>query len=129
MDTGRASPRRLAPAPVDFRTEFGRLAPTLLPIALGYHLSHYLTVLLVNGQYWLAALADPLGSGTPIIGPGQALLVIGGHLLAVALAHLTALDLHRGDRRGAAIGQLPLAVLMVLYTALGLWLLATPAGA
>ncbi|HUF57333.1 MAG TPA: hypothetical protein VMM55_12315, partial [Thermohalobaculum sp.] len=142
--------RRLAPAPVPARVELGRLALTLLPIALAYHLSHYLTVLLVNGQYWWAALGDPLGRGWGLTGfdshdvttsflyergavrtiwTVQAGAVIAGHLLAVLLAHLTALSLHGGDRRAAARGQLPLAGLMVLYTLLGLWLLATPTGA
>ena len=142
--------RRLAPAPGPARVELGALALTLLPIALAYHLSHYLTVLLVNGQYWWAALGDPLGRGwalasydshdvttsffyehgaVRLIWTAQAGTVIAGHLLAVLLAHLTALRLHRGDRRAAARAQAPLAVLMVLYTLLGLWLLATPTGA
>lgn len=132
--------RRIAPAPVPARDELGRLALTLMPIALGYHASHYLTVLLVNGQYWLAAVGAWAGYGRDhvttsffydrdavrAIWAAQAGAVIVGHLLAVLLAHLVALRLHSGDRRAAALGQLPLAALMVLYTLLGLWLLASP---
>ena len=33
---------------------------------------------------------------------------------------------HFGDNRQAMLSQIPLAMLMVLYTALGLWLLSTP---
>jgi len=123
-----------------------RIALSLLPIALAYHLSHYLTVLLVNGQYALLALSDPLGTGADWLGLGaypvttsflnnladveliwqvQTGLIVGGHLLAVLIAHAIALDLYP-DRRSATLSQIPLAILMVAYTALGLWLLSTP---
>ncbi|MHA1523218.1 MAG: hypothetical protein ACTSY1_02285, partial [Alphaproteobacteria bacterium] len=46
----------------------GRLAPSLVPIALGYHFAHYLTVFLVNAQYAIAAANDPLGRGSDIFG-------------------------------------------------------------
>jgi hypothetical protein len=124
----------------------GRLVLSILPIALAYHFSHYLTNLLVNGQYALAALSDPLGRGADLLGiepfyvttsflnardsveriwQAQAGAIVVGHLLAVLVAHRIALDLH-GDRRRAALSQLPLAVLMVAYTFFGLWLLASP---
>jgi hypothetical protein len=100
----------------------------------------------VNGQYALAALSDPLGRGADLLGiepfyvttsflnardsveriwQAQAGAIVVGHLLAVLVAHRIALDLH-GDRRRAALSQLPLAVLMVAYTFFGLWLLASP---
>ena len=44
------------------------------------------------------------------------------------MAHLVALDLHR-DARTATVSQVPLAMVMVLYTLFGLWLLATPIAA
>lgn len=37
-------------------------APTLLPIALGYHIAHYYTALLVDGQYVLELLRDWAGA-------------------------------------------------------------------
>ena len=41
------------------------------------------------------------------------------------VAHMLAGRLHT-DGRSAALSQLPLTVLMVAYTVLGLWLLSTP---
>ncbi|MBA3516411.1 MAG: hypothetical protein H0T75_01885 [Rhizobiales bacterium] len=52
--------------------------------------------------------------------------IVAGHVAAVALAHALALR-HFGDTRRAMASQGPLALLMVLYTLLGLWLLSTPA--
>ncbi|MDK3018718.1 hypothetical protein [Pseudodonghicola flavimaris] len=37
-------------------------APTVLPIALGYHIAHYYTALLVDGQYVLELLRDWAGA-------------------------------------------------------------------
>jgi len=55
----------------------------------------------------------------------QAAAIIGGHVLAVLVAHMLA-DRPGADGRQASLGQLPLTVLMVAYTVLGLWLLSTP---
>ncbi len=132
-----------------FGAAFLRQAPALAPIALGYHFGHYLTVLLVNGQYALAAATDPLSQGMDLLGVGpvvvttgfffeegsvrriwltQAGAVVGGHLIAVLMSHRAALAL-APDPRAAALAQAPLAVLMTLYTLLGLWLLSAPVGA
>lgn len=122
------------------------LAPTLLPIAFAYHVAHYLASFLVNGQYALVAISDPMGSGLNWMGlqpwfvstgffnvPGtvrllwlaQAAAVVGGHLLALLLAHRASLSLFDGAAR-ARRSQLPLVVFMLGYTLFGLWLLATP---
>ncbi len=125
-----------------FRESFGRLALAITPIALGYHLAHYLPVLLVNGQYALAAVATILGLGevhvttsffnttqtVRLIWLTQAGAIVVGHIVAVAVAHRLALELFPDPRR-AALSQIPLSALMVLYTLLGLWLLASPTGA
>jgi hypothetical protein len=130
----------LAGAPGRFPSAFGRFALTLAPIAVGYHVAHYLTVLLVNGQYLLAAIAEPLGLGpvhvttsffnrletVRLIWLGQAGAVVLGHIAGVFAAHAVAVDL-LGDGRRAALSQIPLAVFMVLYTLFGLWLLASAA--
>ncbi|MCH8169228.1 MAG: hypothetical protein IIC03_15055, partial [Proteobacteria bacterium] len=124
------------------REAFGRLALAITPIALGYHLAHYLPVLLVNGQYALAAGAALLGLGevpvttsffntaatVRLIWLTQAGAIVVGHIVAVALAHRLALELLPDPRR-AALSQLPVSALMVLYTLFGLWLLASPTGA
>lgn len=127
----------------------GLLVWSIVPIALAYHFAHYLTVLAINGQYALVALSDPFGKGWNLFGtaelqvfPGltmgsqaaeliwnlQAGAIVLGHALAVLVAHLMAFRLHP-DARSAALSQLPLTLLMIGYTMLGLWLLSTPTGA
>ena len=139
---------RLAGAALSFATAFGRLARSVLPIALGYHIAHYLTVLLVNGQYALVAASDPFGTGADYLGLGrfyvstgflnshdtveliwlcQAGAIVLGHILAVLVSHAIALDLLR-DPRKASLSLVPMAVFMILYTLLGLTLLASPRG-
>ncbi len=127
----------------------GRLALSIMPIALGYHFAHYLTALLVNGQYALIAASDPFATGSDLLNIGsfhvttsflntpagvqtiwraQAAAVVVAHVVAVLVAHAIALDIYPSARR-AALSQIPLALLMIAYTVFGLWLLATPTGA
>ena len=125
-----------------FQTCISRFVLTLMPIAIAYHLSHYLTLLYATLHQLPTLLADPFGTGKPLfdLAPvddmGQVmnvhsswtviiLLIIAGHVLAVYLAHVVALDL--SDKRGVAIrSQLPLLAIMVVYTMVSLWLLAQP---
>ncbi|TJX32171.1 MAG: hypothetical protein E5W21_30510, partial [Mesorhizobium sp.] len=114
--------------------------------ALAYHVAHYLTALLVGGQYAIAALSDPFARGWNLFGTAdmqveagvvagagsawwlwnvQAGAIILGHVLAVLVAHGLAWRLHPQPAR-AALSQFPLTVLMIAYTIFGLWLLATP---
>ena len=117
-----------------------------MPIALAFHFSHYLTALLVNAQYALAAASDPFGTGRDVLSLGhfhvttsflstyegtwaiwnaQTASIVIGHGLAVLMAH----ELARravADNRALLLSQLPLAALMVAYTLFGLWLLSTP---
>ncbi|MEM6482774.1 MAG: hypothetical protein AAF922_06795 [Pseudomonadota bacterium] len=132
------------PATLLFRT----YAPTLLPIALGYHIAHYLTAVLVEAQYLWIWLDDPLRTGLHWLGQRdfqvttgffnrqdsvevifltQASAVVLGHILAILMAHAITLR-STGSHRVAVVGQLPLALFMIAYTFLGLWLLATPRG-
>ncbi len=134
---------------VPFSVAFGRLALSLLPIALVYHIGHYLPSFLVSIQYTLAALTDPLNNGADILGIEpfhvttgffnrldtvrpiwltQAGLVVLGHVWSVLLAHRIALDLF-GTGGAAVRATLPLSLFMIGYTFLGLWLLAAPRGA
>jgi len=132
----------LAGAHGRFREGFGSLALAIAPIALGYHLAHYLPALLVNGQYAAGVAADLLGLGevhvttsffntlhtVRLIWLTQAGAIVAGHIVAVAVAHRLALRLFEDPRR-AALSQVPLSALMVGYTLFGLWLLASPTGA
>jgi hypothetical protein len=124
----------------------GTLVWSIVPIALAYHFSHYLTALLVNGQYALVALSDPFSLGWNLFGTAhipviaaiaagsdgawavwnaQAAAIVGGHVVAVLAAHRLAFRLH-GTARTALLSQVPLTALMIAYTVLGLWLLSTP---
>lgn len=132
---------RLAGKAGTLRAASGALVWSIVPIAAAYHAAHYLPALAVDVQYALAALADPFAAGSArlhvhagvLMGADrvwllwnlQAGAIVGGHLLAVLVAHVVAFRLH-GSAAGAARSQLPLAVLMVAYTLLGLWLLAAP---
>jgi hypothetical protein len=128
------------------RTTFGTFVVSIVPIAIAFHFSHYLTALLVDGQYAVLAASDPFGTGLDLFGLGHAHVtasflntysgvrtiwnfqtagIVLGHVAAVALAHALALG-HVGDPRRAVASQAPLAILMVLYTVFGLWLLSTP---
>ncbi|SDW68705.1 hypothetical protein SAMN05444336_10297 [Albimonas donghaensis] len=128
------------------------LALGLVPIVAGYHVAHYLPATLVETQYLLVALGDPLDRGWDLTGLdyghaqvttsffnqyhtvrliwlAQAGAVVAGHAAGIAVAHLAALRLADGDPRRAARSQFPLALFMVVYTLFGLWLLAAPTGA
>lgn len=115
---------------------------TLVPIAVAYHLSHYFSYLLTTGQYIIPLISDPLGNGADLFGTADyrvsftvlspyfywyasVALIIIGHVIAVYLAHVVALRLYR-TRRAALVSQIPMVVLMVLYTSLSLWILAQP---
>ncbi|MGN6466845.1 MAG: hypothetical protein ACTHLP_15330 [Rhizobiaceae bacterium] len=139
----------LCASAVAFWRAAGSLAWSIIPISLAYHIAHNLTEILVNSQYTLAAISDPLAKGWDLFGTAgmhvhagitagydsawmiwnaQAAIIIAGHVLAVLVAHLVAWRLH-GTARKALLSQVPLAVLMVFYTVFGLWLLASPTGA
>lgn len=85
----------------------GAIGAGLLPIAVGYLVAHYLTYLLVNGQYLLVALSDPLQRGDDLFGTAffepsgqwipagllwtvQLAAVVGGHMLGAWAGHVTA---------------------------------------
>ncbi|UQS65298.1 hypothetical protein M5D98_02680 [Mesorhizobium opportunistum] len=138
--------QRLAGRDRPFGQAAGLLVWSIVPIALAYHVAHYLTALLVDGQYALAALSDPFALGWNLFGTAdmqveagivagagsawwlwniQAGAIILGHVLAVLVAHGLAWRLHPQPAR-AALSQFPLTLLMIAYTVFGLWLLATP---
>ncbi|MFY1701323.1 hypothetical protein ACN28G_06245 [Micromonospora sp. WMMA1923] len=116
----------------------GELAHSIVPVAVGYLLAHYYALLVLEGQRTIALLADPRGTGadwlgtadwsinTALITPDQVAalqvtVIVLGHLLGTLLAHDRALYLF--PRARAVTGQLPMLVLMVAYTVVGLLLL------
>lgn len=119
-----------------------RFAPTLIPIALVYHVTHYYTLLFTQGAQLPWLLADPLGTGSDwawrwlgappgyipdagVVWHTQVALILLGHIASVVLAHCVALQVF-ATRRQATTSQLPMLLLMMLYTSSGLWILAQP---
>lgn len=115
----------------------GELAHSLVPIAVGYVVAHYLSYLVEKGQGVLLGLLDPFGRGwQPLGDPGAAYVlsdrpgllatlkvaaVVTGHVLAVLAAHDRAIALL--PERHRLTGQLAMMLLMVVYTFAGLYLL------
>ncbi|MFC7070997.1 hypothetical protein [Halobaculum lipolyticum] len=113
-----------------------RFAPSLLAIAAGYHLAHNLGTALSLSPTLATVLTAPLSppASPPVLlvpgwvgGVGVA-AVLGGHLLAVWVAHATAYDLFP-DRLQAIRSQYGVTVAMVAYTMASLWIVSRPGGA
>ena len=115
---------------------------TLLPIAVAYHLAHYLSLLAVQGQLLIPLLSDPLGFGSDLMGTADYNVNIGvvsskflwyfsvvaivfGHVIAVYLAHMLSIGIFN-DRGRALKSQYPMVVLMIGYTVVSLWIIAQP---
>jgi hypothetical protein len=104
--------------------------PTLLPIAAGYLVAHYLT-LVIQGLVWLPQLIVDPNALAPVIDwiPTAFIwylsvgAIVGGHIAAVVLAHRLAL---RAQRSRPILAGLPLVGLMIGYTILSLWIIAQP---
>jgi hypothetical protein len=127
------------PGPIELAQDF---ALTLVPIAIGYHLAHYLQFLLIQGQYIIPLASDPFGYGWNLLGTAGYRIDIGlvgarfawyaavgaiviGHVTAVYLAHVKAIGLY-GAPGPALRSQVPLTALMVVYTFFGLSIAAQP---
>lgn len=113
------------------RTLVGAYASTLLPIAGGYLIAHYAT-LVAQGVAWLPELArDPRSTSAPsldmipagVVWYGSVLAIVAGHVAAIFLAHRIAL--RDAPARPTRAG-IPLAALMVAYTVLSLSIIAAP---
>lgn len=115
-----------------------RFAHTLVPIALAYAVSHYLTLIIFEGQQLVAAISDPFGLGWDIFGTAswkinyfiststpiwfvQVAFIVGGHLVAVVLAHDRSLV---DFGRDAVRSQYAMLALMIALTSLGLVILS-----
>ncbi len=115
---------------------------TLVPIMIAYHLAHYLTYLLTQGQYVIPLASDPFGYGWDLVGTAgyrvditvvgarfawyaAVSAIIVGHVAAVYLADVRAHQL-LALRRAPLRSQVPLTALMVIYTFVSLSILAEP---
>ena len=117
------SPRTLAVA----------FAPSLLIIAAGYHLAHYFGFFVSLSPSLATALSAPLSApANPVVLTLPAwvsalniVFVLGGHLVAIWVAHSTAYRLFP-SRLQAIRSQYPFVVVMIAYTAASLWLISLP---
>lgn len=117
-----------------------RFVHTLVPIASGYLLAHYFSLLAFQGQALAYLVSDPLGDGTDLFGTAastvdytlfsasaiwyvQVVALVAGHVAGLMLAHDRALVIYR-DTRDAVRSQYWMLVVMVGFTCLGLWLLS-----
>lgn len=120
-------------------------AYSLIPIALAYNISHFITLLLVQGQLIINLASDPFGFGWDLFGTADyqvyqgiitaeilwflsVAVVVAGHVIAVYLAHVASMRIFQ-DRSMAMNSQYPMLTLMVMYTVVSLWILAQPIAA
>ena len=120
----------------------GLFVLTLIPIAIAYHLAHYLSFLASAMQYMVPIASDPYGFSWDLFGGARYFVRFGavdtriiwftsvaaivvGHIAAVFLGHALALR-EFPDRRAALRSQYPMLGLMVGYTMLSLWIIAQP---
>ncbi|NYJ06749.1 hypothetical protein [Petropleomorpha daqingensis] len=118
---------------------FPRLfAATVVPIALGYTIAHYFSLFVLDGQTTWILASNPFGvAGIDLfgtygnvvdltaVGPDAIALVqvgavVTGHVVGVTLAHERALRL---APKAPASDQLPLVLVMIVFTIGGLGLL------
>jgi hypothetical protein len=128
------------------RTTLSGLLPSLVPIAFGYLLAHYLQYILINGQLILPLLGAPGGAGTNLHLPYPfndsyevhthflpngfywylaVAVIVAAHIVAVVLAH-GYLGRAQTSPRDARRAEYPWIIAMIGYTSLSLWLLAQP---
>ena len=117
-------------------------AYSLIPIAFAYNFTHYYPMLVAECRDVMRFVNDPLGLGwtvlnrvsldveTPplemaVVWHIQVAVILIGHVVSVYVAHRIAIRTFP-TRRQVTISQLPLLLLMVAYTATGLWILSLP---
>ena len=115
---------------------------SLTPIAIAYHIAHYLSYILITGQLIIPVISDPFGYGWDLIGTKNYSLNIGvinaknawyssiiiivlGHVFSVIVSHINAIKIFSTNKL-AIKSQIPFLILMIFYTALSLWIIAQP---
>lgn len=115
---------------------------SIVPIAIAYHLAHYLSYLLTAGQNIIPLASDPLGRGWNLFGTAgyktdigivgarfvwycAVIAIVAGHVFAVGVSHFVALRVFEPTRL-ALRSQYPMLALMVAYTMVSLWILSQP---
>ena len=128
---------------VDLKATVAAFALTLVPIALVYNAAHNYSYVLIQSQYIVPLLNDPLQKGWHLwpavatfkpsfalaqastVWYAQIVLIVLGHIVAVLLSHLRANAVFQ-SAQSALLSQYPMLLLMVMYTFTSLWILAQP---
>lgn len=122
-----------------------RFALSLVPIAFVYNVAHYYTLLFTQGVHMPRLIIDPFGWGwnpfdvkfilpKPIFLDGgwiwhsQVGVIVIGHIVSVYLAHVEATKIFK-TRKQALLSQIPMLILMIFLTSMGLWIMAQPMSA
>ena len=133
-----AATRAAGHASGDRRQLPGLFAHSILPIALGYVVAHYYSLAVLEGQRTVILAASRPGTGENLLGLStvdinydlvhpafvatlQVTAVVVGHVIGAVAAHDRAVRVF--PRARAVAGQLPLLLLMIVYTYAGLSLL------
>jgi hypothetical protein len=113
---------------------------TLVPIAFGYMLAHYFSLLVLQGQAMGYLVSDPLGRGSNLFGTANFLVnynlisfaaiwyvqigaIIVGHVSGLVLSHERGLIVFKTPE-AAVRSQYWMLTIMVAFTCLALWILS-----
>ncbi len=122
----------------------GEFAMTLIPIAAAYHIAHFIPAVPGRVTRLVQAVSDPYGLGwnvfgwhafkwdvqwTPeiagVIWVIQTALIVLGHIASIWSSHRKALAIFK-EKSMAAKVELPMALLMICYTVISLWIISRP---
>ena len=115
---------------------------SLIPIAVGYHIAHYFSFLLIQGQSMIYLISDPMGLGWDLFQTSTYKVYVGivnakvawfvgifailaGHITAVYASHYASL-IKFSEYSLVIRAQRVMLIMMVAYTIAGLWILAQP---
>jgi hypothetical protein len=113
---------------------------TLVPIAFGYMLAHYFSLLVLDGQAMGYLVSDPLGRGSDLFGTSNFLInynlisfaaiwyvqiaaIVAGHVSGLILSHERGLIEFKSPE-AAVRSQYWMLAIMVAFTCLALWILS-----
>ncbi len=122
----------------------GDFAMTLIPIAAAYHIAHFIPAVPARVTRLAQAISDPYGLGWNVFGwhtfkwdfqwtseiAGviwviQTTLIVLGHIASIWSSHRKALAIFKKKGIAAKV-ELPMALLMIGYTVISLWIISRP---
>ncbi|MCP4219823.1 MAG: hypothetical protein GY765_34645, partial [bacterium] len=124
-----------------FSELFIKYAYGLLPIALFYHIAHNIEHFFMEGQKLVVLASDPFGYEWNLFGTAdltlepilsltviwylQVAFIVLGHVFGIIITHRHSYQVFE-SRRAAIKSQIPMIILMILFSILSLWLVAQP---